>query len=589
MLKLLFPAHLIPPIDVQTSDGFDCADAYGHGDFQGRAIVITVVFVWLMHTHTLAFPLISVDIDHWCKQPEGLNISAAEWKATALPPENDGTRSRCTVYAEPGDPNDTRVIACDQWDYDPEMVHTTIVSRWNMVCGRKWRIAACNAVSMAGALLFLAVFGYLADAKGRTPVAWLSGVVMVVSTLGCCFPSSYTIYVFNRFFATGSSGVLGTLGLVLLHELSADQHRTLHVASSLTLGLALADAFFNTIKQAEGLDWVARQLIIVAPSLLLPAAFILMVESPRWLMAARRLEGALLVMLGAARVNDFPADSATRLLKAAEHRLNKAPVAEGAAAASGVPTPGMVQRRAAIMFLSSFSVLFYYYSIVLASADSGVPWLWWSELVSTLVAYLLLRWLYKRIAPVRLLAGAYLLAGTLSSLVSLTASVFGGDPAHTAQSAALVLAWCSAMVAVVAHFTYCLELFPTPVRAAGMCLSAASSRLGGVFASLVYLMHGDGRESMLFGLTALAVYASAWSLNGLPAEAAQRCDDSHRASDAQSLASGSRRSLVEEMKRTLEPLPSSRISKKRSSGHNKSSLEKTVNVQPSGTHNERVH
>ncbi|XP_077557228.1 solute carrier family 22 member 7-like [Haemaphysalis longicornis] len=582
MLKLLFPDHLIPPIDVQTSDGFDCGDAYGHGYFQGRNILITVVFVWLMHSHTLAFPLVSGDLDHWCKQPEGLNISAAEWKAMAVPLEDDGGYSQCTVYAEPGDPNDTRVKTCDQWDYDTELVHSSIVSSWNMVCGRSWRISMCNAVFMAGAVSFLAVSGYIADAKGRKPVARIIGMVLVVSTLGCCFPASYMVYVCNRFFISGSSSVLSTLGLVLLHELSADEHRAVHVAGSFLVGLTFGDVVFNTIKQVERLDWVTRQLILVAPTLLLPPAFIVMVESPRWLVAARRLEDALRVMVSAARANDFPADGVTRILKVAEYRLHNAPVVGGAAQADGVPTAEIVQRRAAIMFVSSFSVLFFYYSVVLTSANSGVKWLWWSELAFTVVACLLLRWLFKRITRVRLLAGAYLLAGTSSSLVSL-ASFFDRGPTGTVvHSSALVLAWGSAVVAVAAHFPYCLELFPTPVRAAGMCLSSASSRLGGVFASLMYLLHGEGREDLLFALTAIAVYGSAGAFRWLPPEASDRADstrESHAASDAQSLVSDSKRRLVDEMKRTLEqPVSYSRISKKRQSTVSKSSLEKSVVV-----------
>ncbi|KAH9364209.1 hypothetical protein HPB48_016072 [Haemaphysalis longicornis] len=105
-------------VDIHTSEGFDCEEVFGSGQFQNRLILITVVALWGAHCQTLAFSLISTDVDHWCKQPTGVNLSAHDWKRIAIPVETDGQRSKCTVYTNTSDRNDTNVVECNAWDFD---------------------------------------------------------------------------------------------------------------------------------------------------------------------------------------------------------------------------------------------------------------------------------------------------------------------------------------------------------------------------------------------------------------------------------------------------------------------------------------
>ncbi|KAH9364058.1 hypothetical protein HPB48_016396 [Haemaphysalis longicornis] len=107
-------------VDIKTSEGFDCEQAFGSGNFQNRLTLFTAFSVLVLISHAIAFTLISAEVNHWCRQHTGGNLSADAWRNISIPVDPDGRHSKCMVYANPGDPNDTKVIECDAWDFDLE-------------------------------------------------------------------------------------------------------------------------------------------------------------------------------------------------------------------------------------------------------------------------------------------------------------------------------------------------------------------------------------------------------------------------------------------------------------------------------------
>lgn len=132
-----------------------------------------------------------------------MNLCASDWKRIAIPLEANGRYSRCKVFANPGDPNDTNAIQCEAWDYDPERAKCTIVSEWNLVCRRSSLKTLAKAIFMAGGLGFLVISGYCADRYGCRPVVFGCASVVLIATLGCCFALSYPVYVWTRFLVSG--------------------------------------------------------------------------------------------------------------------------------------------------------------------------------------------------------------------------------------------------------------------------------------------------------------------------------------------------------------------------------------------------
>ncbi|KAL3184726.1 hypothetical protein MRX96_005831 [Rhipicephalus microplus] len=84
----LYSSRRLGALDLKTADCFDCQDVFGNGSFQRRLLLVASLCAFVVHCHTVAFTLISPDVDHWCRKPPGLNISAAEWKREVIPPRS---------------------------------------------------------------------------------------------------------------------------------------------------------------------------------------------------------------------------------------------------------------------------------------------------------------------------------------------------------------------------------------------------------------------------------------------------------------------------------------------------------------------
>ncbi|KAH7937552.1 hypothetical protein HPB49_013004 [Dermacentor silvarum] len=175
----LFFRRRLAALDLDISESFDCFDAIGHGLYQQRLLFLTFVLSFLVHVNILSFHLISDDVDHWCRPPADWTLSVAAWRNSAIPLE---------ATADPAsDPNDTDVVACDHWDYDPKNEKRTIVSAWNLVCYRRPLIAVIDLVYITGTVVLPTIAGYLVDCVGRRPVLLVSAATLIVGTLGGCF------------------------------------------------------------------------------------------------------------------------------------------------------------------------------------------------------------------------------------------------------------------------------------------------------------------------------------------------------------------------------------------------------------------
>ncbi|XP_077495591.1 solute carrier family 22 member 4-like [Amblyomma americanum] len=344
-------SHLLMTHALEISESFDCGEAFGYGNFQRGVLLFAIVSVWVMHAHTLSFPLISGELDHWCKKPRDVNVSDDAWKSSAIPLEDDGRRSQCTVYASPDDHNDSAVVHCEQWDYDAEVAHTTIVSSWNLVCHRRWLLPLAIAVFMAGSLGFLVVGGAVADIIGRKLTILGATCVLMLAAFGGCFADTYLIYVSTRFFISGASCTLCIISGVLVAEVSTNRHRAVHVSFSGIAGLWLGDAWFAVLREVR-LNWIALQFLMVAPTLLLPLGCAFIRESPRWLIARHKLKGAEAVVHEVARANGFPEDGASAFierLRSQELEHAKASMATATGEFKSLIT-GTVLRRGMVVF-----------------------------------------------------------------------------------------------------------------------------------------------------------------------------------------------------------------------------------------------
>ncbi|XP_070384020.1 solute carrier family 22 member 7-like [Dermacentor albipictus] len=544
-MDLLFPQRL-SSCDLRTSESFDCQEGFGYGAFQKRLFVLLLLAALSLNCQTTVLPIILGDVDHWCKRPENLNISAADWKNSAIPLEADGKPSHCHVYERcmppadqdvstrqwvdsaaqgqtnwyynecvinnraPETSNDTREMSCEEWDYDNRTAKTTAVSTWNLVCHRRLRLAAISALQNAGSVLFLGPFGAFADSLSRKTTLLASAAALVATTLCTFLATNYHLYTLARFLVGGSVGLNDVFSIVVPFEVTTHAHRPLQVLFWTALGILLGDVWFIVVQRVS-VDWSLKQIIFLAPAaLLLPASFIAP-ESPRWLVARGRLEEAEAVMMQAAETNNFPiADTAALMDKLKEEiEARKAPQA---ANEEELLDSYSLRRRALAMFTAYFAMTFSYYVANYSSAPMEDAWIPYVKVAVTVVAYGMMHVLVTGVALVTVLSACFGVTGVMYCLLTVAAAAGLG----TVESLLLVLCRGTSIVIILHCFVYLLELFPSAVRCGAMCWMFACGRVGATFASVTFVLNLAGHEDVAFGLAATLLFASLLVIRTLP-------------------------------------------------------------------------
>ncbi|KAL1481819.1 hypothetical protein MTO96_034212 [Rhipicephalus appendiculatus] len=152
-------------------------------------------------------------------------MNPLEWRNVAIPLAADDQFSRCSCYEEPGDPNDTRTVPSEEWDYYDGQSSRPLVA------------SACILIGIA-------------------------------------------------FF-----------------EVTTHDNRPLHVDIIGALTTVASDPWFGFVAPLD-LHWVSNQAAYLAPTYLMAAAFFLVIESPRWLVAKKRFVEVEYVMLAAGELKD---------------------------------------------------------------------------------------------------------------------------------------------------------------------------------------------------------------------------------------------------------------------------------------------
>ncbi|KAH7961332.1 hypothetical protein HPB52_007937 [Rhipicephalus sanguineus] len=126
----------------------------GNGRYQIRVLVASVLATAMMLIQVLAYEVIGRPVDHWCRPPADLrDMPANVWRNAAIPVDVDGHFSQCTIYDPPIAENGTEerdVLECREWDYDSGGRADSVISRWDLVCGRQLALRAVSHCCHAG-------------------------------------------------------------------------------------------------------------------------------------------------------------------------------------------------------------------------------------------------------------------------------------------------------------------------------------------------------------------------------------------------------------------------------------------------------
>ncbi|XP_050046682.1 solute carrier family 22 member 7-like [Dermacentor andersoni] len=526
--------------DLRTSESFDCEEAFGHGPFQTRMLVLVLLGLFSANCQTVVITLVTGDIDHWCKPLAGLNISAADWKNIAIPIEADGRFSRCRIYerckppADHGDSaehrksaavltgadewykrcfqntSDQRDAPCEEWDYDVRTAVASAVSSWNMVCDQRLLPATLVALQNAGAVVSLVLAGAFVDYVGRRAMLLSSAAAAATCTVCTIAATNYVGYAVVRFL-TGASVAINTMfASIIPFEVMTHGHRPQQMLLLSVLGITLCEVWSVIIKPVV-IDWRLKQVVFLAPTALLLPALTTARESPRWLVAKGRIDAAEAVMMQAAKTNNVPLPFTACLVDKLREQIKNHASREGAHTEYLVDYRSL-RRRALAMFAVCFSISFVFYLNAFSTAQYNEFWIPCLTVVITLAAYAGMHFLITGVALVRVLSVCFLLTGTIQC--SLSVAVGGGYV--MISKTLLVLSKGVSTVILVHCFTYVLELFPSAVRAGVFCWAFAFGRVATVCAAMTLVLKPAGHEDLKFAIAGLFLFVSLLVIRVLP-------------------------------------------------------------------------
>ncbi|KAH6933609.1 hypothetical protein HPB50_016797 [Hyalomma asiaticum] len=494
----------------------------GHGNFQRRVLFTGMLSVVVLLLHAFASFLIGREVDHWCRPPDDLSYMSREtWKNVAIPIEADGSFSQCTVYYPPlPTPDNAReirsVVPCYRWDYDTQDISDSIVSRWDLVCNKRWLYKLTKIANMLGAALLVPTVGFVSDRIGRQLAIMGSVLCLLASSVACSVAQTFIMFVVTRFFVSAASCSVQVLMFILIYEVTGNQNRATYGVLDTALGTTLVPPALHVLSLQEP-HWFMVHSVLLVPTFLLVLWCCLLDESPSWLLSTGSPRAAEAVVVAAATTNGVSAYSARDAFRALVAHIQKREATNQCIMSVGGTDTFMHEPffRWGVLsvLLSWFSVNLAYYGLVLENAEAGH--LWRSiHMVLQALLYAGVCWYISDHGQRETLS--ILLAFLCASAVAHAAASVTMAPVLSTAVALVVESVASAALSV--NYGYTAEVFPTTVRSMGLTTSYAFGRMGVVTATVIVVLWGGPGEAdvLLDVVVALLSLLSAVSIQWLP-------------------------------------------------------------------------
>ncbi|XP_050727292.1 organic cation transporter protein-like isoform X2 [Eriocheir sinensis] len=496
----------------------------------------------------LASAFLSPAVDHWCRIPQLDHWTKQQLWNFSMPRtlvRGDPHHSQCEMYVrnysllegvawedrleylgeweqdQAGTSPPTQ--PCDAWEYDTSSFRSTLISEWDLVCGREHLRSLSQIFFMVGYFFGAPLGGYFSDRFGRKRL--MSGSLwafIVVSVLGSVAPY-YPLFLVCRLVMAFTGTIVYQASYILAMEASSVRHRSL-VGIMFSVPFALGNMLLPGLAYLLR-DWRHLHLAISVPVILLIANTIVLPESPRWLLQKGRWSEAERELQKAARWNSSKTFDPAWLLTAltqmkaqAEHREFRQQNGNDNSSPGGsttfreglksllvfVRTPRL-RKISLILYFVWITCSMVYYGISLSSSNFSVdPFLYmFLGGVMELPSYTLTVPFVARCGRKAVLVALFATCGT----TVLVAPFLPLDRNGWGFLAVMMASKFSITSAYQVVYLYSSELFPTTLRTRGVGLSSMVGRLGAIVSPVINLRLGAHHWAIpttIFGCLTLA-------------------------------------------------------------------------------------
>nr|XP_039256546.1 solute carrier family 22 member 5-like isoform X1 [Styela clava] len=237
------------------------------------------------YKYDLGLVLQPIDCSFWFQNDNSSNSSVAE---------NTQTHENQTF-------NTTK---CTSWSYHNDIFHSTVDSRFNLVCDNAWKAQIASLSLMFGVLVGSVIFGLISDRYGRKSSFAIALYVLAASEFISTFVRNFAVYCIMQL-CTGS-GFIGvcTAGFIMGMELLSSRHRVIAAQffqCTFPVGFMLFALVGYLIPNWRTVGQLSSVVILFIVLIFWRVAL----ESPRWLYARNRLEDANRIINKIAKLNGY--------------------------------------------------------------------------------------------------------------------------------------------------------------------------------------------------------------------------------------------------------------------------------------------